>query len=288
MNREGFIEGLSTKNKGFHLDNEEAVRNIMIDIITEEYGKDTDTIRLLKCNPASKRLCTIALNRLKLKGLDILTSDNIEDAKKIIKGYYIGDAPRIEFGKDKIWYSFDEPDYIGRDREVYNGFHVYKNGENEYIFINEKYEIFSYGGPSYKLTRIFNDSGLQTAEICSLGYGEPGEEGYILKKPEIKELRDLYTLQYIRCDGKIAVGEDGSIRFNEKDKVDDYIIYIPKTTEDPCFIPEIEGVRAGTIADDIKVIPTNEDIALKFKEDCKNSQDFRNLPEFKKLNQEAR
>lgn len=210
MNREGFIEGLSTKNKGFHLDNEEAVRNIMIDIITEEYGKDTDTIRLLKCNPASKRLCTIALNRLKLKGLDILTSDNIEDAKKIIKGYYIGDAPRIEFGKDKIWYSFDEPDYIGRDREVYNGFHVYKNGENEYIFINEK------------------------------------------------------------------------------DKVDDYIIYIPKTTEDPCFIPEIEGVRAGTIADDIKVIPTNEDIALKFKEDCKNSQDFRNLPEFKKLNQEAR
>ena len=84
MNRAGFKEGISTNNKEYNLDNEEAVRNIMINIIKEKYGEEAPVIRLLKCKNASKRLCTIALNILKRKELNNLTPENIEEATRVL------------------------------------------------------------------------------------------------------------------------------------------------------------------------------------------------------------
>lgn len=294
MNRAGFKEGLSTNNKKYKLDNEEAVRNIMIDIIKEKYGEEAPVIRLVQCKNASKRLCTIALNILKRKELNNLTPENIKEATRVIKGYDVGDAPKIEFGRNEICYGFDEPDYLGLERKVYNGFNVCKKGDNEYIFIDIKSKEHQDALKSYAITRIFNDSGLQTAEICSWikseNNGEYEHMGYILEKPEIREIRDLYTLNYKRSNGRVIVEEDGRINFNKDNIVDDFTIYTSsiKMNEDPCYIPEIEGVKTGSIDDNIKAIPTSEEIDLRFEGDCKRSKYFRDLPVIKEFAKKSR
>jgi len=294
MSGEEFREGLSTNNKEYKLDNEEAVRNIMIDIIKEEYGEEAPIIRLVQCKNASKRLCTIALNILKRKELNNLTPENIKEATRVIKGNDVGDAPKIGFSRDEIWYGIDGPDYLERYREVYNGFRVCKKGENEYIFIDTISEEFQFDYNSYEITRIFNNAGLQTAEICSWikseKIGEHENMGYILEKPEIREKRDLYTLNYKRCNGRVIVEEDGRINFNKENIVDDFTIYTPKIQmiADPCYIPEIKGVKTGSIDDNIKAIPTSEEIDLRFEGDCKRSKYFRDLPIAKEFAQESR
>lgn len=292
MSRVNFKARISSEGKEVELNQEDIVRRIMIEIIEEIYSfkgegkKELPIIELLNCKTISKDVCNLALNQLRRKGINSITKENYDTAKYFLKGYGFSEVPKLEYFEDWILRGGEETDYIGRYNFFNKSFTSYKSEKGEYVFWSTDSKIYKYSGPCYRLTKIFNNSGLQIAEVYTWGERNADEKGYILIRSKIENTRDLYQLDYKRYDGKITIGEDGSIIIDENAREQiSFSIYMPVTTKDPCFIPIVEGIKEGEISDELKVFPSDKKIDSRFENDCKNNKNFSRLPEVKILSQ---
>ena len=268
---------------------EDMVRKIMIDIIKTKYcnSKEIPIIKLIECPTISKDLCNIALLQIKKRMKEPITKENYEDAKKFLQeDEFKVYVPLLQYYEDWINRSGDGTDEFGRYELWSDSFHSYKKEDGEYIFWYKKYSTFPNGGPCNSRTKIFNNSGLQIAEVYTWGRTTSQEKGYILTRPErIVETTDIYSLDYKRYDGKIIIDDDGSIDIDKNATVQNHEkIYIPIGNIDPCFIPSTDEFKYGELPDRFLHFPSDKGIEARFNVDSNNPNwYFKNLPQVMNL-----